>query len=57
MLNLINDNWVLTAAHCLEENPISGQKLLDIRVILGEDDTSRHEGKEVGIKAARVINF
>ncbi|XP_059201137.1 vitamin K-dependent protein C [Centropristis striata] len=45
---LIDANWVLTAAHCLENNHI-------FRVRLGDYERHRKEGTEVTLKVVRAI--
>ncbi|XP_077412111.1 vitamin K-dependent protein C [Vanacampus margaritifer] len=45
---LIDENWVLTAAHCLENN-------LHFRVRLGDYERYRHEGTEVMLKVSKAV--
>lgn len=48
---LIDENWVVTAAHCFQK-PNNGMTL---KVILGEFDTQNEEGNEVIIPAKKVV--
>jgi len=47
---IINENWVLTAAHCLEKE--SNPNLY--RVILGEHNTQIKEGSEIYSNVSKV---
>jgi hypothetical protein len=52
---LINDRWILTAAHCLEEE--KGQKIVQILVRLGKHKTFIQEKLEIDLKAIKVRNL
>ncbi len=49
---LINDRWILTAAHCLEVE--EGEKILQILVRLGKHKIFIREKLEIDLKAAKV---
>jgi hypothetical protein len=52
---LINDRWILTAAHCLEEE--KGEKIVQILVRLGKHKTFIQEKLEIDLKAIKVRNL
>ncbi|XP_032220680.2 transmembrane protease serine 6 isoform X2 [Nematostella vectensis] len=56
--SLINREWVVTAAHCIDRNNPSrtGCVVPDppIRVILGESDVTKHEGNEIHRDVAQI---
>ncbi|KAM7400019.1 hypothetical protein PAMA_004620 [Pampus argenteus] len=45
---LIDESWVLTAAHCLDNN-------VKVRVRLGDYERFRHEGSEVTLKVTEIF--
>jgi V8-like Glu-specific endopeptidase len=52
---LINDRWILTAAHCLEGE--EGQEILQILVRLGKHKIFIQEKLEIDLKAIKVRNL
>ena len=49
---IITEEWILTAAHCLQASPSSRIKMVE--VILGEHDTHKKEGSELKLKGTQV---
>ncbi|XP_054165551.1 chymotrypsin-like elastase family member 1 [Oppia nitens] len=49
--SVISDNWVLTAAHCVDRS-LDGSMY---RVVVGEHDRTKPEGKEAIIEVTKVI--
>jgi trypsin len=47
--SLINNKWVLTAAHCVDDENIDS-----IKVILGEHQFSKSEGSERQFRVQKV---
>jgi secreted trypsin-like serine protease len=52
---LINDRWILTAAHCLEVE--KGENILQILVRLGKHKIFIQEKLEIDLKAIKVRNL
>jgi secreted trypsin-like serine protease len=52
---LINDRWVLTAAHCVEEH--AGQQIYQIKVQLGKHNISLSESSQLDLQSVKVFNF
>ena len=48
--SLLNEQWVLTAAHCVD----SDRNVNNYKVILGEHDTTKVEGTEIELQATKV---
>ena len=48
--SLLNNRWILTAAHCLSE-----RRCKDIKVVLGDHDVSKKENGEIVMDVCHIV--